>query len=79
MCASDQEKKYIYTNIISKKEKKTLTIKLCPHLLLVIQATAFCDASAHDDMAPTQHNLLCLGQSVKDVVFGHTDLRLMCV
>ena len=41
------------------------------------QATAFCDASLHDDMAPTQQNLLCLGQSVRDVVFSHQDLRTM--
>ncbi|XP_057378167.1 calcium-activated chloride channel regulator 1-like [Daphnia carinata] len=40
-------------------------------------ATAFCDASSHDDMAPTQHNLLCLGQSVRDVVFAHQDLKTM--
>jgi len=37
--------------------------------------TEFCDSTTHNDLAPTKHNLLCLGQSVKDVIFSHNDFK----
>ena len=36
--------------------------------------TQFCDASNHNDLAPTKQNLLCQGRSAKDVIFSHSDL-----